>query len=73
MVVVDFSFISLLHMQWEVNFMKFLLALACAASISSLVIAWKLKQEHKKMKGGRGGEKRKRLPADPTRITWIPC
>ena len=35
---------------------------ACVGSISNRVIAQKLEWEQKKMEGGRGGEKRKRLP-----------
>ena len=39
--------------------------LACVASVSSRVIARKLEREQKKMEGGVGREKRKRLPANP--------
>ena len=39
--------------------------LACIAGISNRVIARKLEREQKKVEGGAGGEKRKRLPANP--------
>ena len=39
---------------------------ACVASVPNRVIARTLERERKKkMEGGRGGEKRKRLPANP--------
>ena len=37
---------------------------ACVASVSNRVIARKLERKQKKVEGG--GEKRKRLPANPT-------
>ena len=46
--------------------------LACVASVSSRVIARKLEREQKKMEGGEGGEKRKRLTANPTILENAP-
>ena len=47
--------------------------LACVASVSSRVIASKLEREQKKiMEGGGEGEKRKRLPANPTILENAP-
>ena len=43
-----------------------LVQLACVASVSYRVIARKLEGEQKKVEGGGGREKRKRLPANPT-------
>ena len=45
---------------------SFQLSLACVASVSNRVIARKLERKQKKGWRGRGGEKRKRLPANPT-------
>ena len=39
---------------------------ACVASVSNWVIERKLERKQKKVEGGGGGEKRKRLPANPT-------
>ena len=39
---------------------------ACVASVSNRVIERKLERKQKKVEGGGGGEKRKRLPANPT-------
>ena len=41
---------------------------ACVASVSNRVIA----QKNKKVEGGEGGEKRKRLPANPTILENAP-
>ena len=46
--------------------------LACVASASSRVIARNLEREQKKMEGGGGREKRKRLPANPTILKNAP-
>ena len=47
--------------------------LACVASVSSRVLARKLEREQKKkMEGVGGGEKRKRLPANPTILENAP-
>ena len=47
--------------------------IACVASISNRVTAWKLEWEQKrKVEGGGGGEKRKRLPANPTILKNAP-
>jgi len=47
---------------------------ACVASVSSGVFARKLEREqkNKKVEGGEGGEKRKRLPANPTILENAP-
>ena len=47
---------------------------ACVASVSNRVIARKLEREQKdkKVEGGEGGEKRKRLPANPTILENAP-
>ena len=45
---------------------------ACVGSISNQVIARKLEWEQKKMEGGRGGEKRKHLPRNPTILESTP-
>ena len=47
---------------------------ACVASVSNRVIARKLEREqkNKKVEGGEGGEKRKRLPANPTILENAP-
>ena len=39
---------------------------ACVASVSNRVIERKVERKQKKVEGGGGGEKRKRLPANPT-------
>ena len=44
------------------------MALACEASVSSRVV----RAGAKKMEGGGGGEKRKRLPANPTILENAP-
>ena len=44
--------------------------LACVASVSNRVIARKLERKQKKVEGG--GEKRKRLPANPTILENAP-
>ena len=49
-----------------------LLYAACVASVSNRVIARKLEREQKKVEGGEGGEKRKRLPANPTILENAP-
>ena len=46
--------------------------LACVASVSNRVIARRLEREQKKMEGGGGWEKRKRLPANPTILENAP-
>ena len=47
--------------------------LACVASISSRVITRNFEREpKKKMEGGGRGEKRKRLPANPTILENAP-
>ena len=46
--------------------------LACVASVSNRVIARKLERKQKKVEGGGGGEKRKRLPANPTILEKAP-
>ena len=43
---------------------------ACVASVSNRVIAQKLERKQKKVEGG--GEKRKRLPANPTTLENAP-
>ena len=43
---------------------------ACVASVSNRVIARKLERKQKKVEGG--GEKRKRLPANPTILENAP-
>ena len=53
---------------------QMLLYAACVASVSNRVIARKLEREQKdkKVEGGEGGEKRKRLPANPTILENAP-
>ena len=46
--------------------------LASVTSVSNRVIARKLERKQKKVEGGRGGEKRKRLPAKPTILENTP-
>ena len=46
--------------------------LACVASVSNRVIARKLERKQKKVEGGGGGEKRKRLPTNPTILENAP-
>ena len=46
--------------------------IACVASVSNRVIARKLEHKQKKVEGGGGGEKRKRLPANPTILENAP-
>ena len=46
--------------------------LACVASVSNRVIARTLEREQRKMEGGGGWEKRKRLPANPTILENAP-
>ena len=45
---------------------------ACVASVSNRVIAQKLERKQKKVEEGGGGEKRKRLPANPTTLENAP-
>ena len=47
---------------------------ACVASVSNRVIARKLEREQKneKVEVGKGGDKRKRLPANPTILENAP-
>ena len=45
---------------------------ACVASVSNRVIARKLERKQKKVEGGGGGEKRKRLPANLTILENAP-
>ena len=46
--------------------LRYLVGVACVASVSNRVTARKLEREQKKVEGGGGGENRKRLPANPT-------
>ena len=52
--------------------LKVWFVLASVASVSNRVIARKLERKQKKVEGGRGGEKRKRLPAKPTILENTP-